>query len=201
MPYNIVKSGSGYKVKSPHRTFSEKPMSKSKAKKQLAAIQMNTHGESFEQRLSKILNELFDPEKAKISSLSTGAYNSIAALGSNDINTFFNTMRDLIKQAKGTEQEQYLNAIIQTGHDFVLAVQQAQIPTTGPRNGINDPQWDEFSNIRDRYFRKLLNLWEQMTSTVSDAHAAYHTAKQKNTLRPHETGNDVLRRQNLEALR
>lgn len=61
MPYKLKKSGSGYKVTSPNHKpgFSKKSMSKDRAKKQLAAIQINTHGESFEQALDKVLSETF----------------------------------------------------------------------------------------------------------------------------------------------
>lgn len=41
MPYKLSKSGKGYKVKSPHRMMSKKPMSKEMAMKQMAAIHMN----------------------------------------------------------------------------------------------------------------------------------------------------------------
>lgn len=43
MPYKIKKSGSGYKVSSPGKTYSKKPMSKEKASRQLAAIKMHTN--------------------------------------------------------------------------------------------------------------------------------------------------------------
>jgi len=45
MPYGVVKSGSGYKVHNKHtgKTYSKKPLSKSKAKAQMAAIAMNSH--------------------------------------------------------------------------------------------------------------------------------------------------------------
>lgn len=43
MPYKIRKSGSGYKVTSPGRSYSKSPMSKEKAKKQLAALHMHTN--------------------------------------------------------------------------------------------------------------------------------------------------------------
>lgn len=57
MPYKIKKSGGGYKVTSPnHKSgFSKKPLSKSKAKKQMAAIYANTNGESLERRLHHVL--------------------------------------------------------------------------------------------------------------------------------------------------
>lgn len=49
MPYSIVKSGGGYKVSSDKGThFSKKPQTKSRAKKQLAAIAIHTHGEHFQ---------------------------------------------------------------------------------------------------------------------------------------------------------
>jgi hypothetical protein len=59
MPYHIVKSGSGYKVsnKNSGKTYSKKPMSKSKAKKQLAALHINTN-ESMEARIDQILESM-----------------------------------------------------------------------------------------------------------------------------------------------
>jgi hypothetical protein len=55
MPYSIKHSGSGYKVHSPNRSFSKKPLSKKKAQAQMRAIYANTKGESFEQKLDRIL--------------------------------------------------------------------------------------------------------------------------------------------------
>lgn len=59
MPYKIAKSGSGYKVKNKNsgKTYSGKPMTKAKAKKQMAAIYANTD-ESFNRRLDAILESL-----------------------------------------------------------------------------------------------------------------------------------------------
>lgn len=55
MPYKIKKSGNGYKVSSPNRTFSKKPMSKAKATAQLRAIYANTKGESLEQKIDRAI--------------------------------------------------------------------------------------------------------------------------------------------------
>lgn len=57
MPYKVKKSGGGYKVTSPDHPsgFSKKPLSKSKARKQLAAIYANTKGESFDRKLDAAL--------------------------------------------------------------------------------------------------------------------------------------------------
>ncbi len=43
MPYSVKKSGGGYKVHSPGRTYSKKPMSKARSGRQLAAIKMSTN--------------------------------------------------------------------------------------------------------------------------------------------------------------
>lgn len=58
MPYSIRKSSSGVKVinKKTGRTFSRKPMSKEKAKKQVAALHINVK-ESFEAAVVKILKK------------------------------------------------------------------------------------------------------------------------------------------------
>jgi len=56
MPYSIKRSGSGFKVHSPNRAFSKKPLSKKKAQAQMRAIYANTGGESLEQRLSAIFD-------------------------------------------------------------------------------------------------------------------------------------------------
>jgi hypothetical protein len=50
MPFNVKKSGSGYKVFSPKGAKSKKSMSKSKALKQQAAIYANWKGESVERK-------------------------------------------------------------------------------------------------------------------------------------------------------
>ena len=42
MPYSLKKVGSGYKICSPNRCFSKKPLSRTRALKQLAAIQINS---------------------------------------------------------------------------------------------------------------------------------------------------------------
>lgn len=62
MPYKLKKSGGGYKVTSPnHKSgFSKKPLSKGKAKKQLAAIYANTKGESLEKRLDAVFEDVLE---------------------------------------------------------------------------------------------------------------------------------------------
>lgn len=59
MPYKLSKSGKGYKVTTPNHPqgFSKKPLSKAKAKKQMAAIHANTH-ESISQRLDKAFADM-----------------------------------------------------------------------------------------------------------------------------------------------
>ena len=65
MPYKIVKSGSGYKVKSPHRSFSKKPMSKERARQQQKAIYANAGPESYQRRLERALIEgTIDPSSS-----------------------------------------------------------------------------------------------------------------------------------------
>jgi hypothetical protein len=56
MPYKVSKSGGGYKVKNKKsgKTYSKKPMSKEKAKKQMAAIYANTN-ESILHRIDATL--------------------------------------------------------------------------------------------------------------------------------------------------
>lgn len=44
MPYSLRKVKGGYKVASPNRTFSRKPLTLRQAKKQLRAIYKNTGG-------------------------------------------------------------------------------------------------------------------------------------------------------------
>ena len=53
MPYKLKKSGSGYKVTSPGRSYSKHPMSKEKAKKQLAALHIHTK-ESAVPRMTEV---------------------------------------------------------------------------------------------------------------------------------------------------
>lgn len=55
MPWKVDKVDGGYKVrnKKTGKTYSKKPMSKEKAKKQQAAMYANTN-ESIEQRLDRI---------------------------------------------------------------------------------------------------------------------------------------------------
>jgi hypothetical protein len=63
MPYKIKKSGSGYKVtnKNTGKTYSKKPMSKQKARAQQCAMYANSHEESFDNKLSSILENLEGP--------------------------------------------------------------------------------------------------------------------------------------------
>jgi len=58
MPYSIRKSGSGFKVvnKKTNRTFSKKPMSKEKAKRQVTALHINVK-ESFEAAVVRIIKK------------------------------------------------------------------------------------------------------------------------------------------------
>ena len=60
MPWNIAKSGSGYKVRNKEtgKTYSKKPMAKSKAKKQLAAMYANYNESVFERQLRIVLEQL-----------------------------------------------------------------------------------------------------------------------------------------------
>jgi hypothetical protein len=64
MPWSIRKSGSGYKVvnKDTGKTYSKKPMTKEKAKKQLAALHINYNEEKTFERA---LNEALDNEERK----------------------------------------------------------------------------------------------------------------------------------------
>ena len=57
MPYSIRKSASGFKVvnKDTGKSYSKKPITKSKAKKQLAALHINVK-ESFDSLVEKIIN-------------------------------------------------------------------------------------------------------------------------------------------------
>ena len=60
MPYKIRKKGSGYKVCKPSgKCFSKKPMSKEKAQKQRAAIQINAKESTnyFERLIESVLHE------------------------------------------------------------------------------------------------------------------------------------------------
>lgn len=61
MPYKIKKFDGGYKVVTPNHPqgFSKKPMSKERAKRQLAAIKANAK-ESFERKLDQILDCIFE---------------------------------------------------------------------------------------------------------------------------------------------
>ena len=60
MPWNIVKSGSGYKVrnKDTGKTYSKKPMPKARAKKQLAAMYANYHESYFDNELNAVLEQI-----------------------------------------------------------------------------------------------------------------------------------------------
>lgn len=64
MPFKLVKSGKGYKVgkKDSSKTFSKHPMSKAQAKKQLAAIEVNTHGESAHLLARRVNSALTEAE-------------------------------------------------------------------------------------------------------------------------------------------
>lgn len=77
MPYDVQKSGDGYKVfhKGTNKSFSSKPLPKAKAEAQQRAIYANTHNESrihtmqFDKVLSEALvlnEEMPDFIKAKI---------------------------------------------------------------------------------------------------------------------------------------
>jgi len=61
MPYKIKRSGSGFKVckKTGGKCFSKKPLSKKKANKQMAAIQINSKESVnyFEQLIESCLHE------------------------------------------------------------------------------------------------------------------------------------------------
>lgn len=191
MPYKLNKNGSGYKVTSPNHPsgFSKKPLSKNKAKKQLAAIQMNTN-ESFEQKLNRVLNELFNNSN----SIEQSAYNSLAMMGSN-LDTYLSQMNELIKNAAGTPQEKFLRQMLQIGISYADKLWQEQLPKNGPRGGVNDPDWKRFASIRNNYMTNAYEVWKQLSSTVSQSHSAYWRAKNSNTLRQNETGDDVLRRE------
>jgi hypothetical protein len=64
MPYKLVKSGKGFKVgiRGRKKTFSKHPLSKSRAKAQLAAIEINTHGEALRvmRDVRRVLSEVPD---------------------------------------------------------------------------------------------------------------------------------------------
>jgi hypothetical protein len=61
MPYKIKKTGSGYKVckKTGSKCFSKKPLSKKRAKAQMAAIQINAR-ESYNLFESLIVSALYE---------------------------------------------------------------------------------------------------------------------------------------------
>lgn len=60
MPWNIAKSGSGYKVRNKEtgKTYSKKPMTKEKAKKQMAAMYANYNESRLAKRLDILLEKL-----------------------------------------------------------------------------------------------------------------------------------------------
>lgn len=60
MPWNIAKSGNGYKVRNKEtgKTYSKKPLSKEKANKQMAAIYANYNESYFAEKLDIILERL-----------------------------------------------------------------------------------------------------------------------------------------------
>jgi hypothetical protein len=59
MPYTIRKSGGGYKVtnKKTGKQYSKAPISKEKAKKQIAALQINVKEECFDTFFQKIIKK------------------------------------------------------------------------------------------------------------------------------------------------
>lgn len=64
MPYELRKQDGGYKVgkKDSSKTFSKKPMSKEKAKAQLAALHINAPKESTMKTKEQVLRELIRKE-------------------------------------------------------------------------------------------------------------------------------------------
>lgn len=60
MPWNIAKSGSGYKVRNKEtgKTYSKKPLTKEKAKKQMAAMYANYNESVIAKRLDIVLEQL-----------------------------------------------------------------------------------------------------------------------------------------------
>lgn len=60
MPWNIAKSGEGYKVRNKEtgKTYSKKPMTKDKAKKQMAAMYANYNESVIAKRLDIMLEQL-----------------------------------------------------------------------------------------------------------------------------------------------
>lgn len=59
MPYSIKKSGSGFKVfkKGTGKSFSKKPMTKEKAKKQVAALHINVKESRFDNCFAQIIKK------------------------------------------------------------------------------------------------------------------------------------------------
>lgn len=60
MPWNLSKSDGGYKVrnKGTGKTYSKKPMTKEKAKKQMAAMYANYNESTIAKRLDLLLERL-----------------------------------------------------------------------------------------------------------------------------------------------
>lgn len=71
MPYKVVKSGSGFKVKNKDsgKTYSKKPLTKEKAKKQMAALYIHTADESFNKKLDSILENIDAADKPNFMTL------------------------------------------------------------------------------------------------------------------------------------
>jgi len=92
VPYKLKKSGSGYKVTSPGRSYSKHPMSKEKAKKQLAALHIHTkEGVEADREMAKQSHE---EEKRAVSD-----YGARAAKATDP------SLKKVFLHAKGEEEE------------------------------------------------------------------------------------------------